>query len=145
TAALQGAETFSSTGEAAGQTWKMNARRIDLPGSEESWTVVVAVPQATLLAASEAQLMNLLIGGMVIGAIGLVAFAWLGNAIARPIARMTAVMRSIAGGDYHVEVPYGAMKNEIGDMSKAVEVFRANGLKVAEMTEAEAARIIRDQ
>ena len=143
--ALASTDTFTSTGEEAGQTWKMNARKIDLPGSEESWAVVVAVPQATLLAASEAQLMSLLMGGIVIFALGLVAFAWLGSAVARPIARMTAVMRRIVEGDYHVEVPFGSMKNEIGDMSKAVEVFRANGLKVSEMTEAEAARIIRDQ
>ncbi|WP_423066328.1 methyl-accepting chemotaxis protein [Devosia sp. CN2-171] len=145
TAAMASAESFSSTGEAAGQTWKMNARKIDLPGSEAAWTMIVAVPQSTLLAASEAQLLNLLIGGVVIFALGLIAFAWLGSAIAKPIAKMTGVMRKVADGDYAVEVPYAKMKNEIGDMSKAVEVFRANGLKVAEMTEADAARIIRDQ
>ncbi|WP_291393158.1 methyl-accepting chemotaxis protein [Devosia sp.] len=145
TTALQTADTFSSTGEAAGQTWKMNARRVDLPGTEQAWTVVVAVPQATLLAASEAQMLNLIVGGLVIFGLGLVAFAWLGSAIARPISRMTGVMRRIADGDYQVDVPFGKMRNEIGDMAKAVEVFRANGLRVAEMTEAEAARIIRDQ
>ncbi len=145
TEAMASTDSFSSTGEEGGQTWKMNARKIDLPGSDASWTVVVAVPQSTLLAASEAQLMNLLIGGIVIFAVGLLAFTWLGAAIAKPIARMTGVMRQIVDGDYTVEVPFGTMKNEIGDMSKAVEVFRANGLKVAEMTEAEAARIIRDQ
>ncbi|RYE45854.1 MAG: methyl-accepting chemotaxis protein [Hyphomicrobiales bacterium] len=143
--AMTSSETFSSTGEAAGQTWKMNARKVDLPGADAAWTVVVAVPQATLLADSEAQLLNLLIGGVVIFALGLLAFAWLGTAIAKPISRMTGVMRRIADGDYSVEVPFGTMRNEIGDMAKAVEVFRANGLKVAEMTEADAARIIRDQ
>ncbi|MDC9826407.1 methyl-accepting chemotaxis protein [Devosia sp. ZB163] len=145
TAALASADTFSSTGEAAGQTWKMNARKVDLPGTDQNWTVVVAVPQATLLAASEAQLVNLLIGGLVIFVIGLTAFFWLGSSIARPVNRMTAVMRKLADGDYKVEVPFGHYKNEIGDMSKTVEVFRENGLRVAEMTEAEAARIVRDQ
>jgi methyl-accepting chemotaxis protein len=143
--AMASSDTFSSTGEAAGQTWKMNARKVDLPGSDAAWTVVVAVPQSTLLADSEAQLLNLLIGGVVIFALGLLAFAWLGTAIAKPISRMTGVMRNIADGDYSVDVPFGTMRNEIGDMAKAVEVFRENGLKVAEMTEADAARIIRDQ
>ena len=58
---------------------------------------------------------------------------------------MTAVMRKIAANDYAVEVPYGNRKDEIGDMARAVEVFRENGRRVAEMTEAEAARIIRDR
>src|SRR5690606_32414511 len=96
-------------------------------------------------AASDAQLRGLLVGGAVILALGLAAFAWLGASIARPIGRMTGVMRQIAGGDYGVEVPYGGRRDEIGDMAKAVEVFRANGLRVAEMTEAEAARIVRDE
>jgi methyl-accepting chemotaxis protein len=54
-------------------------------------------------------------------------------------------MLKIANGDYGVEVPYGKRRDEIGDMSKAVEVFRDNGLKVAQMTEEDAARVIRDQ
>jgi methyl-accepting chemotaxis protein len=42
-------------------------------------------------------------------------------------------------------VPYAKRRDEIGALAKAVEVFRENGLKVAQMTEAEAARIISDQ
>jgi methyl-accepting chemotaxis protein len=145
TTALQSSETYSSTGEAAGQTWKMTAQKIDLPGTDQSWSVIVAVPQATLLAASEEQLRNLLIGGGIILAIGLGAFAWLGSWVAKPVSKMNLVMAKIANGAYDVEVPFAKRRDEIGDMAKAVEVFRQNGERVAEMTEAEAARIIRDQ
>src|SRR5690606_27647406 len=48
-------------------------------------------------------------------------------------------------GDYDVAVPYSQGRDEIGGMARAVEVFRQNGLKVSQMTEAEAARIIADQ
>jgi len=143
--ALQSTDTYSTTGEAAGQLWKMTAHKIDLPGTDQTWTVVVAVPQATLLAASEAQLFNLLIGGGIVLAIGLAAFALLGTWVAKPVSKMTGVMLKIADGAYDVEVPYANRKDEIGAMAKAVEVFRKNGQRVAEMTEAEAARIIRDQ
>ncbi len=145
TEGLQAADTYASTGEAAGQTWKMTARKVDLPGSEQSWSVIVAVPQATLLAASEEQMRNLLMGGGMILVIGLGAFALLGTWVAKPVSKMNGVMLKLANGDYAVDVPYAKRRDEIGDMAKAVEVFRQNGLKVAEMTEAEAARIIRDQ
>jgi methyl-accepting chemotaxis protein len=142
---LQTSESYASTGEAGGQTWKMTAQKVQLPGTDQTWAVIVAVPQATLLAASDEQLRNLLIGGGIIFAIGLGAFALLGNWVAKPVSKMNAVMLKIADGAYDVTVPYNNRKDEIGDMAKAVEVFRQNGQRVAEMTEAEAARIIRDQ
>jgi methyl-accepting chemotaxis protein len=48
-------------------------------------------------------------------------------------------------GDYAMTVGATNRTDEVGDLSRAVEVFRQNGLKVAEMTEAEAARIVQDQ
>ena len=137
--------TYQSNGAVDGMVWSLTAKRIDLPGSERNWTALIAVPQAVLLTESDAMLRNILIGGAVILAVGLVAFFLLGTSIARPVNRMTGVMRRIAEGDYTLEVPYAKRRDEIGAMAMAVEVFRENGLKVAEMTEAEAARIISDQ
>jgi len=138
--------TYQSNGAGPdGMVWSLTAQRIDLPGSQRSWTALVAVPQAVLLTASDAMLRNILIGGAVILAVGLVAFFFLGNSIAKPVNRMTGVMRKIADGDYALEVPYAKRRDEIGAMAMAVEVFRENGLKVHQMTEAEAARIISDQ
>jgi methyl-accepting chemotaxis protein len=65
--------------------------------------------------------------------------------ITRPIPRIASAMESIAEGAYDTEVPYRALGNEVGGMARAVEVFRENGLRVSEMTEAEAARIIADE
>src|SRR5690606_38028551 len=47
--------------------------------------------------------------------------------------------------DLAVEVEGADRRDEIGAMAAAVQVFKENGLKVAQMTDAEAARIIRDQ
>ncbi len=44
--------------------------------------------------------------------------------IANPIGRLTGVMRTLAGGDLSVEIPGAARTDEIGDMARAVEVFR---------------------
>jgi methyl-accepting chemotaxis protein len=67
------------------------------------------------------------------------------KAIARPIARLNATMQTYATGDFSQPVPEQGRKDEIGQMAATVVVFRENGMRVAEMTEAEAARIISDQ
>ncbi|WP_164735046.1 methyl-accepting chemotaxis protein, partial [Pelagibacterium lentulum] len=81
------------------------------------------------------------VGTLVLGTIA--AFA--ARLVSRPIPKLSRVMDDIAQNRFDVEVPYTANSNEVGDMARAVEVFRQNGLKVAEMTEAEAARIIADE
>ena len=78
---------------------------------------------------------------LVVGSIG-----WLlSRRLASPIPKLAATMEQIAEGQYEIQVPYIAKGNEVGAMARAVEVFRENGLKMAEMTEAEAAQIIANQ
>ena len=77
--------------------------------------------------------------------IGIVLAIVSARAIARPIPVLSGVMGKIANNEFDVEVPYREARNEVGDMARAVEVFRENGQKVAQMTEAEAARIIADE
>jgi methyl-accepting chemotaxis protein len=86
----------------------------------------------------------LVVGGPVTIILGAIGFM-LSLAITRPIPRLAGSMEKIARGDYAVEVPYTQLGNEVGIMARAVEVFRENGLRVSQMTEAEAARIIADE
>ncbi|MGE4528914.1 MAG: methyl-accepting chemotaxis protein, partial [Rhodospirillaceae bacterium] len=46
--------------------------------------------------------------------------------ISKPIQAMTGAMRALAAGNAEVDIPGLAARDEIGDMAKAVEVFRAN-------------------
>ncbi|MVS99364.1 HAMP domain-containing protein [Devosia sp. L53-10-65] len=78
---------------------------------------------------------------VVMGVIGLLA----SRLLTRPIPRLAQTMDAIAAGDFAVEVPFVERGNEIGAMARAVEVFRENGQRVSQMTEAEAARIVADQ
>ena len=50
-----------------------------------------------------------------------------------PVRSLTASMTDMAGGDYDVTVPFSNRPDEIGDMAKAVEVFRKNGIAVREL------------
>ena len=58
--------------------------------------------------------------------IGLVLAWMIGNGIAGPIGRVTAVMTRLADGDKEVEVPDQNRKDEIGEMVQAVQVFKDN-------------------
>ena len=59
--------------------------------------------------------------GMAFGAF----LSWLiGRGISRPVQSMTQVMTSLAHGDLRVEIPALGNKDELGDMARAVVVFR---------------------
>jgi methyl-accepting chemotaxis protein len=46
-----------------------------------------------------------------------------------PLSGMTAYMSNLASGDYSKQVPFTTRTDEIGEMSKAVEIFRGNVLE----------------
>ncbi len=78
------------------------------------------------------------------GLIGLTGFALFGGfalyrGIAEPVGSSTAVMRKLADGDLDVDVPFTELKNELGEMARAVEVFKQNAIKVRELNAQEAA------
>jgi methyl-accepting chemotaxis protein len=82
---------------------------------------------------------------IVIGlALGIGAAAFIGTTqVARPIGRLTQAMGQLADGDLATEVPYVSRKDEIGAMAGAVQVFKDNAIRVAELTGAEQARALR--
>ncbi|WP_158240827.1 HAMP domain-containing methyl-accepting chemotaxis protein [Telmatospirillum siberiense] len=76
------------------------------------WTVVLSVTA-------------LLFGG---------ALAWLiARGIIRPLVDMTGTMRRLSEGDKTVDVPALANRDEIGDMGRAVQVFKENAIRMAQL------------
>jgi methyl-accepting chemotaxis protein len=75
------------------------------------WLSVVAVVCAALVAAAAA------------------VFSFL--RIVRPISEITSSMRGLAAGDTETLIPFGARRDEIGDMAGAVAVFRNNAIERA--------------
>ena len=84
---------------------------------------------------------------LAVGAITLVVLGgigyWLSRVMMGPVPRLATTMKQVADGDYTVEVAYKERGNEIGNMARAVEVFRLNGQKMADMTEEERAAVQR--
>jgi methyl-accepting chemotaxis protein len=65
--------------------------------------------------------------------IGVALAMFIGKGIAGPIIAMTETMRKLAAGDKSVEIPGAERVDEIGDMSKAVQVFKENAIKADEL------------
>jgi methyl-accepting chemotaxis protein len=55
---------------------------------------------------------------------------WMVRGVAKPVAKMTEVMKRIANGELDAEVPARERKDEIGGMAGAVQVFKENGLQM---------------
>lgn len=89
--------------------------------------------------AVRADMMQLLmmIGGGAVLAVGLLALV-MSRIISRPIPVLSKVMAAIADNRLDVEVPYTTNRNEVGDMARAVAVFRDNAARIAQMSDAEA-------
>ncbi|AYM84027.1 HAMP domain-containing protein [Agrobacterium tumefaciens] len=106
-------------------------RDINVAGAKQSYEESMA-SYATARVATFA-----LLGIACLSGLGAMAFAVVG--VSRPINRTTDVMRTLAGGDLSVEIPFTDQTNEIGKMARAVEVFKQNGIKVCELNAQEAA------
>ena len=85
--------------------------------------------------ANERQL--LLIGGIALVLTALVA-TFVTRGITRPIAGMTGAMGALASGNLAIEIPAQANKDELGEMAKAVQVFKDNAIRVMALEEEQA-------
>ena len=110
-----------------------------------TWAVVAVQPEQEAFApVVQMRNMTVLVGGILLAVAALIGLLF-ARSISRPIGRLTNTMETLANGDLSVEVLGQNRHDEIGAMARTVEVFRENALKVNEMTEAEAARIIASQ
>jgi len=76
-----------------------------------------------------------LVAGMAI--MGATAYL-IARSITRPVNTLTAAMAGLAQGDHDVEIPATAARDEVGDMARAVLVFKQSAID-KRATEAEAA------
>lgn len=81
---------------------------------------------------------TLVVGGlMLIGVAGTLA-RMLGRNIARPITELTATMGQLASGNSKVAIPHVDRPDELGDMARAVTIFRDAALAKADGDTAQA-------
>ncbi|WP_051960837.1 methyl-accepting chemotaxis protein [Devosia riboflavina] len=143
TAAFSGQSGEGMSTDYRGAPMVVRAEPVSVGGV--TWAVTAVQPEDEALApVVSMRNMTLLVGGVLLAIAAVLGF-FFARSISRPISRLTHTMETLAEGDLAVEVSGGHRGDEIGAMARAVEVFRQNGLRMAEMTEAEAASIIRGQ
>ncbi|WP_117193186.1 methyl-accepting chemotaxis protein [Rhizobium terrae] len=91
------------------------------------------------LTSSTATIIGLSIATLVALVLTLAVISTIVFRIANPIAVLTGAMRKLAGGDLAVEIAGAGRRDEIGEMARAVEVFREAAIHNREL-EAEAVR-----
>jgi methyl-accepting chemotaxis protein len=142
-AAIGGAPAEGQLSGYRGGTFLVAAAPVAVPGL--SWALAAVMDENEVFAPIvEMRNMMLAVAAallLVVAGMGLI-FA---RTITKPISRLTHAMQRLAEGELSTEVAGLGRSDELGAMAKAVEVFRENGMKVAQMTEAEAVRIVRDQ
>ncbi|BDW88460.1 methyl-accepting chemotaxis protein [Thalassospira tepidiphila] len=98
-------------------------------------------PRATK-AASQAVIVTAIVGGVAVILGGFAAWI-IGTGISRPIRQITEVMKELAGGNKQIDIPGQDRRDEIGDMSKAVLVFKENMIKAEQLAAEEAEAVKR--
>ena len=68
-----------------------------------------------------------------------------GRSIANPVVAMTGAMRRLADGDKSVDIPAREATDEIGQMAKAVDVFKENMIKADQLAEEQRAEQARKE
>jgi len=143
TSALEGIEAGGMSSDYRDMNMILTAQPLSFGGV--NWAVVTAIGEdEAYTPITDMRNMMLAIGGGLL-AIAAIAGYFFARSVSAPISRLTTTMEALAEGDLEAEVRGASRTDEIGAMARAVEVFRENGLKVAQMTEAEAAQIIRTQ
>ncbi len=94
-----------------------------------SWVVLAEIDESEMLypviTMRNHALITMLVLAMIIVALGI----YLARTITGPISSITAVMGVLSGGDTTVEVLETEREDEIGDMARALEVFKTNRIE----------------
>ena len=100
-----------------------------------------AADKLTAASASDARMSMIANGAVLLGGLLLagMAFRIVLRGVLRPMARIANCMTALATGNLGTNVPFTDRTNEIGEMARAVEVFRQNGIRVRELNAQEAA------
>lgn len=120
---------------ALGQTSVRLFQPLHIEMIETPWTLVVSVPKSTAFAnKNNAQSIQLVIAVIAILVSGIIAY-FAGKRLSAPISAVTRDMKSIADGQLNIQPSGLERPDEVGDMAKAVEIFRDNALERQRLSE----------
>ena len=139
-AALSGKSTSGILETHRGTTQVVTARQMNFKGVPYALVGLMDVdevnqPVNTLL-------MSIIIGSLIVLAVISVAGFLFARSITKPLSNLTANMRRLADNDLSIEIAKAERQDEIGDMTRAMEVFKENALARRDAGEREKEAII---
>lgn len=130
--------------QAAGKAVLVSAAVLPLRDVRDAELATIEQGKATQEAAMETATTVLIVGGVALIALA-IGLAWLlSRAIATPIASLTDTMSTLASGRNDVDVDGADRRDELGDMARAVLVFRDAAI-AKQATDAAAAKAEAEQ
>ncbi len=127
-AGLSGAAGIASATDRSGRS--LLAAYVPLVYAGTAWTLVVQADVAEILAPVAAMRTSLIIGSLVILLVAGAAGLFFAARISGPISAITASMARLAAGDTAVAIPAADGRDEIGEMARAVAVFKENAIEM---------------
>jgi methyl-accepting chemotaxis protein len=128
-----------ATGEVNFRGEKMVAMAVPFALKGTNWAVVAMEPESEVFAPVNAMRNTMQIVGLALLALATIGGYLFSRSITRPVSRLTRAMKGLAAGDLEVGVEGAGRGDEIGEMARAVEVFRENAARVRVLTEEERA------
>ena len=107
------------------------------------WVVMIDILEDEALATSRAVTKLILLATLGVLAVVALISVFYARSITNPIKALMETMGSLANKNYSVAIPYGERGDEMGDMSRAVEVFKQNGIAVQKLEQEQEAQKIR--
>ncbi|GAB2179733.1 methyl-accepting chemotaxis protein [Dongia sp. agr-C8] len=108
--------------EASGTYFVLSPVTFD--GPAEKWTIVVSVPEATVLADAKQLAWTILAVLVAAAVIAALVFVVIGSRIAKPIVSLSKNTAAVAAGDLQTVVTGGDRRDEIGTMARTLETFK---------------------
>jgi methyl-accepting chemotaxis protein len=119
-----GRERAEQDVRAAGKKVLITAPVLTLRALRDAEDKRIALNASSQQTAITTALVTLVLGGIAMIALALMLSRKLGQGIARPIVALTGVMSQLASGNHEVAIPDADRDDELGDMARAVGVFR---------------------
>ncbi len=115
--------------------------RTSLKFHDNEWTLVSEADTSEALATANSIRNSSFLLILLVSLLGTGGALYLSRQITQPINQTVVAMTTLAGGDLNTNVPYIERKDEIGNIAKAVQVFKDNSVERVRMEEQEKRQI----
>jgi methyl-accepting chemotaxis protein len=103
----------------------------DFPGL--GWSMLIGMDEAMVYKTMHDVERGMMLSGAAVLGVALLFGFWFGGVAAKPLRRSTDIMLKLAEGDLQVDVPEAHGKDEFNAITRSLQTFKDNGLRLEQM------------